>query len=348
MRTVDAALTAALAAGHGKPFFKAYVGYSNGTVKNSHTNLIAYKLTGTTLDLWIPSVGNIASDQEQIWLERGLTIAGTDYTLTTGRFWIWDEEYLPERVTHYRGGIVPNEYYSAAGDVSYETAIDAFFTAFGKTTTYKDDTEAWLDYQFLPDGQSVLMNRAIRFLNQLQQKRLIGVCDNGAEDVRIYSADVLGSSVLTLTAQDEWSLFTTKEHTRQYIWKDENQTLHTDGAATDPLHNLGYLESTDEPTRSQQRHLRIHRLLSPGPPAPGRGHDQSRLVRGERDGYVLRPRHRRVRPQERHPSQVEIEGPGQPRIPHHRGRGAALDDRARRQLHAAQYVQLRRHSRRQR
>ncbi len=35
MRTVDATLTAALAAGTGKPYLKAYVGYSNGSVKAS-------------------------------------------------------------------------------------------------------------------------------------------------------------------------------------------------------------------------------------------------------------------------------------------------------------------------
>jgi len=62
--------------------------------------------------------------------------------------------------------------------------ISAFCTEWGKTAVYLDDTEAWLDYQFLPDGQMILMNSAMRMLNMLQQKRLISCCDNGSEEVR--------------------------------------------------------------------------------------------------------------------------------------------------------------------
>ena len=171
MFTVNATLTAALAAGTGKPFIKAYVGYSNGTVKNSHTNCWGYRLTGQTLEFWIPSIANLASDQERIWLERGLTIAGTDYTVTTGRFWIWEEEYLPNRVTRFKGGLVPRQYYSDALTVDdYETVIDAFFTAFGKTTTYKDAAEAWLAYQFMPNPTTLTMTDAPYMLDLLAQK----------------------------------------------------------------------------------------------------------------------------------------------------------------------------------
>ena len=244
MRTVDPILHAALQAGTGQPIVKAYVGYANGTVKNSHTTVWAYKLAGTTLEFWIPSTTNFGSDQEQIWLERGLTIAGVDYTLTTGRFWIWEEEYLPNSVTRFKGGLVPHEYYSDAGDDSYDNVITTFFAAFGKTVSYKDDAEAWLAYQFLPAGRQILMNSADRFLNMLRQKRLIGACDNGGEDVRLYSADVLGASVATLDFPDDFKLFTTRQRSRQFIWRDEIQATHQEGAVTDPIHNLGYLEST--------------------------------------------------------------------------------------------------------
>lgn len=247
MRSVNATLHAALQAGTGTPYLKGYVGYTDGSVKTSHTNLIAYKLTGTRLDLWIPSQANFAGDQDCIWLERGLTIAGTTYTVTTGRFFITEENYMPDGVTHYAGRLFPPEYYSAAGDVSYDTAITAFCTAYGKTAVYKDDTEAWLAYQFLPTGKSILMNNAIRFLNLLQQKRLISCHDNGSEEVRFYSADVFGASQATIAVKDEFVVMSSTEHSRQYIWRDEADTIHQDGALTDPIHNLGYLESTDSP-----------------------------------------------------------------------------------------------------
>ena len=253
MRTVDATLLAALQSGAPLPYLKAYVGYANGTVKNSHTNVRAYRLTGTTLEFWIPSVTNYGSDQECIWLERGLQIAGTNYTITTGRFFIWEEEYLPDSVTRFKGAIVPPEYYSDPGDVTYHVAIDTFFTEYGKTVTFLDPAEAWLGYQFLPDGQMIIMNNAIRFFNLLHQKRLIRVCDNGGEDVRVYSADVLGASLATVTVEDEFSVFSTKTRSRQYIWRDELETVHQDGAVTDPIHNLGYLEAADAcPARNFQ------------------------------------------------------------------------------------------------
>jgi hypothetical protein len=247
MRTVDAALTAALSAGNPTPYLKAYVGYTNGTVKNSHTNVVRYTLTGTSLEFVIPYDNIFASDQESIWLERGVTIAGTTYSVTTGRFFIAEEEYLPGGFTRYKGFIFPHKYYSDTGDATYESVIDAFCTEWGKTASFKNEAEAWLDYDFLPTGQVIIVNSAMRFLNMLQQKRLIQCCDNGGEDIRFYSADVLGSADVTITLKDEFSLFTTKTRRRQYIWRDENQTVHTDGTATDPLHNLGYLESTDNP-----------------------------------------------------------------------------------------------------
>jgi len=245
MRTVDATLLAALQAGSPTPYLKAYVGYSNGTVKTSHTDVWAYRLTGSTLEFWIPSIVNFASDQECIWLERGLILAGTTYTITTSRFWIWEEEYLPNRVARYKGGLVPNKYYTDAGDDTYENVIDAFFANYGKTTTYKNPAEAWLGYQFLPAGQNIITNRAPTFLNLAHQKRLISACDNGGQDVRIYSADVIGASQATVTLTDEFSLWTTKLRRRQYMWRDEVGTIHQSGTATDPIHNLGYLESTD-------------------------------------------------------------------------------------------------------
>jgi hypothetical protein len=263
MRTVDAALTAALSAGNPIPYLKAYIGYTNGTVKNSHTNVYKYILTGTSLEFWIPYDSNFVSDQESIWLERGVTVAGTTYSITTGRFFIAEEEYLPGGFARYKGFIFPHKYYSAAGDLTYEQVIDAFSSNWSKTAVYKDDTEAWLAYQFLPDGQVIITNSAMRFLNHLQQKRLIQCCDNGSEEVRFYSADVLGSSVATFTLKDEFALFTTKTRRRQYVWRDEAQTVNYDGTATDPLHNLGYLESTDSPPARNTQTFQARAILRP-------------------------------------------------------------------------------------
>lgn len=38
--------------------------------------------------------------------------------------------------------------------------------------------------------------------------------------------------------------------TLKFLWRDENGSIHTDGASTSLIHNLGYLESTDDPPDS--------------------------------------------------------------------------------------------------
>src|SRR5512142_461682 len=93
-RTVDATLTNALAAGTGIPYLRGYIGYADGTVL--HADFVTrYKLTGSTLEFEMPYSADDAGDQESIWLERGVTIAGTKYSVTTGRFRIHSQHYLP-------------------------------------------------------------------------------------------------------------------------------------------------------------------------------------------------------------------------------------------------------------
>src|SRR5512136_280039 len=142
MRTVDAELTAALAAGTGVPYVIGYIGYAGGAVKHSEA-VYSYKLTGTTLEFWMPYHGDFASDQTHIWLERGVEINGTSYTITTGRFSIHSQEY---------------------GDDTYENVITAFCTAMNKTAVFRDPTQAWLDYQFMADGERIDLGDAPKFL----------------------------------------------------------------------------------------------------------------------------------------------------------------------------------------
>ena len=115
-----------------------------------------------------PSIGisgiALSPDKKEIIFTASSMMAeGTTYTVTTGRFWIWEEEYLPNKVTRFKGCIVPPSYYSAAGDDTYENVITAFCTAFGKTAVFKDPAADWLAYQFFPTGKSVILNDANRF-----------------------------------------------------------------------------------------------------------------------------------------------------------------------------------------
>lgn len=255
MRTVDAALTAGLASGRYRPYMKAYIHYSNGDVKESTTKVYKYILTGQTLDIWVATIGNYGEEQTHISLERGLKIAGTTYTVTTGRFWIWSEDYLPNQVCHFKGGILPRKYYSdALTDDTYETVIDNFFDNFGKTVTYVDEglglDEDWLDYQFLPNPSTLIMSNANRMLAFLAQKRLLGCADNGDEDIRVFSTNYFYTEEETIPLKNNFSFGTTTIRRRQLIWRDEDGVAHQSGTATDPVHNYGfYLAAEGPPTR---------------------------------------------------------------------------------------------------
>ncbi len=245
MRTIDAMLTAALAAGTGKPVIYGVIGYANGAVL-AGTYLVSYKLTGDSLEFEIAYNADIGGDQECIWLERGLTIVGVNHTAITGRFYIHSQRYLPNGHQIVKGGLFPKQYYAAAGYDTYQNVITAFCAHFGKTAVFRDPAAAWLAYKFFPAGKSIILNDANYMRALLQQKYLIFYCDNGNEEVLFYSCagSLNVATDVTITAVNDFYKEQNNLKNRLLMWRDEAGTVHSSGAATDPIHNLGYLEST--------------------------------------------------------------------------------------------------------
>ncbi len=97
--------------------------------------------------------GDFAGDQTHMWLERGMIVGGTKYTITTGRFWIHRQTYQDDGSQLAEGQLFPPYYYLATGHDTYENVISAFCTYFGKTAVFRDPTAAWLDYNFLALGR---------------------------------------------------------------------------------------------------------------------------------------------------------------------------------------------------
>ncbi len=245
-RVVNATLTAALAAGTGKPFLAVSTGDVDGNVYASATP-IAYKLTGTELEVTAPlpdTFGDVA--EKYVWLARGLTINGVSYYVNTSRFAIHRQVYSPHGLQTITARLFPKQYYSAAGDLTYNQVITAFCTAFGKTAVFKDGAAAWLSYQFLPDGKQIIMNDANSFLAMLQQKYLIFAADGGSEQVLFYALNSLAvpAADFSFAPTADFSIGYNNIRNRLFMWRDEVGTVHSDGTATDPIHNLGYLEST--------------------------------------------------------------------------------------------------------
>ena len=244
MRIVPPALTTALAEGTHTPFLKAFIGYQDGTVLWTGPAL-SYKLTGQSLEFEVAYNGDAGGDQTCIWLERGLTDKDGTLSVTTGKFFIESQQYFPNGRQVAKGKLFPRQYYAAAGDVSYKTVIDALCAAFGKTAVYRDPAAAWLSYQFFPDGKSIILNDPNFMHALLQQKYLIFYCDNGSNDILFYScAPLIGGSDIIVTATNGFTQEHNNTKARLFLWRDEAGTIHTDGVASNPIHNLGYLEST--------------------------------------------------------------------------------------------------------
>jgi len=86
----------------------------------------------------------------------------------------------------------------------------------------------------------------------LKQKYLIYACDNGSDQIRFKAvatdADGSADHTLRLGLFEEYGIDVATY--RRFLYRDEAGTVHYDGNATDPLWNLGYLESTASPPTS--------------------------------------------------------------------------------------------------
>src|SRR5512135_3760730 len=188
MRTVDATLTAALAEGKGLPILRATLGHMDGTTHVT-AQAIAYKLTGQTLDVEIDSP-TILGDQDAIWLERGLLLNGTEYTITTGRFNIATQKALSNGRQQVHATLFPKAHYvDLAADGTYRDVLTAICTAYGKTAVFEDDAAAWLGYGFFPLGKTLILNDPNYIAHLLQQKWLLFFCDHGSEEVYFYGTE---------------------------------------------------------------------------------------------------------------------------------------------------------------
>lgn len=134
------------------------------------------------------------SDFTVFIIERGVELLGVEYPIQSGIYFVSKFSETPGRI-HIEGSSYPNLKITIAGDDTYENVITAFCTAIGKTAVFKDSTEAWLGYQFLPAGKQVILNKAERFENLIKQKYTIQCYERSPKVLVFY---------VTSTAQSAW------------------------------------------------------------------------------------------------------------------------------------------------
>jgi hypothetical protein len=227
MRTLDATLLAAMDSGNYDPYFLATI--QDNFIGNVYLagQPTGYELSDLelTLTVQMPVFMDVPFYRTSIVLTRGVTIAGSHYTLSTSKFVIinstWDGNFQT-----FKCHLIPKVHYSAAGDLTYKQIIDAFCATFGKTAVYLNPAATWLNYQFLPTGKMLILNNAQTLFQQLKQKYFIFACDNGNNEILFYTAFSHAAAPQYQVTGYRFALDYNVDQRRQYIWRDENETLH--------------------------------------------------------------------------------------------------------------------------
>lgn len=252
-RTIDSTLQTKMAEKNFFPFAKITIEVDPPTFKTYEC--LEFNLTGTFLKAKYKTTSENQFGGYKFYITRGIIIQGIEYSLETSIFHTTLVHSEENEITTIEGGIFPSfQYINISGDSSYETTINNFCTAINKTYTLKYPTRTPWSQQFFETGKSLVLNNPMKFLSLLQQKYVVFACDNGNDEIRFF----VGRDSPNATADHTISPITYKLGatfvTRNFTWKDENKAIHyasdsVPAAATYPLHNLGFIKSTETPPK---------------------------------------------------------------------------------------------------
>ena len=227
MRLLDSTLLSSMDSGNYDPYFLLTISDTlSGNVLFTGTP-VGYELSDLELIITVqmPAFLDVPFYRTAVILTRGTLVLGTPYTLSTSKFTIikstWDGSFQT-----FKCHLIPRVHYSAPGDQTYSQVITAFCAYFGKTAVFLTPAAAWLSYQFLPTGKTMTLNDAQTFFQQLKQKYFIFACDNGSDEILFYTAFTNVTSPQYSIPGYRFAIDYNVYQKRQYIWRDEAETLH--------------------------------------------------------------------------------------------------------------------------
>lgn len=245
-RTLPAALTTVMNTG----IYTPYIRVQFGTDKVDDPGEL-YQPSRYTLNPLTASVTTAEGTSSSMFrIIRGAVINGTPSTISTIFFNIVDQTfdgkfhtYHGEALNDPTPGVVitPDESYQNV----IEIALDDNLT-FQDVATYEGGTPAWLSYKFYPAGKSIVLPRRKKLFTLLQQKYLIFATENGYDSStknQFYFFTPTRAVSADYTIEDPLFNESSGSTIKKLIWRDESNTVHSNGSAVD-IHNLGYLEST--------------------------------------------------------------------------------------------------------
>ena len=227
MRSLNATLLTAMNSGQYDPYFLVTIQDTLGGNVLFTAQPTGYELSDLelTVTVQMPAFMDVPFYRTSVVLTRGVTVLGSQYTLSTSTFRIissiWDGNFQT-----FRCHLIPRVFYSASGDQTYQAVITAFCSTFGKTAVFLTPGAAWLNYQFLPTGKTLTLNNAQTFFQELKRKYFIFACDNGSDQILFYTAFTHVASPQYSITGYRFDVDYNVDQRRQYIWRDENETVH--------------------------------------------------------------------------------------------------------------------------
>ena len=238
-RTLDATLLAKMNSGNYNAVIRAWSVFEGARV--TELEVTYFRLHLDSLEIHVTSYD---TSEPEICLERGITTAGTEYTIFSSIYYVERYKYHLGIYTLYCHALYPGQSrFTIAAGMTYEDVIDTVTETF-RTAVYIG-APAWKAYNFMQAGMALTLNDMSALYPLMKAKYLIYVTDYDFDSLRWFSAaDALAQATeWTFTTHGHDLVYPDREY-RRFFWRDETDTIHYSDGSTYPLHNLGYLEST--------------------------------------------------------------------------------------------------------
>lgn len=245
-RTLPAALTTVMDAGIFEPYIRVVIATEPNETLSDTIQPLSYRLEALKAIVTVAQADIINSDLSYFRIVRGAVISGSPVTISSIQFKTIGASN-DGRFTTLTGEPLDRAYQSIAANSTYEDVIETALTFSDRTLLPSyEGAAAWKAYKFYPAGKNIVLSPRKKLFTLLQQKYLIFATENGFDgtDNNMFFFVATDTRATDYNFTDALFNKSYQEENRLLLWRDEANSVHTNGTATNIIHNLGYLETT--------------------------------------------------------------------------------------------------------
>ena len=264
MISLNATFLAALEAGEGLPIF--YINLQELTPTSmgelGNYNATHAVLTRNKADIYVREnllasglISNAVSKTYIIQVIRGLTIAGTDYTVTSGWLFVSEVTYNEQEGTHLIADLLPSvSVVGIAADRAANLVIADAFSQFGypSTITFDATRDVWYSWQFYEAGKTLDLLDARSLEGILQEKYFAYLFPR--DDAKIYAYGIASNETnnedgtYSPFAHAKTSYFLTVDRRINLSWFAESGYMEYAPTTPTDFKSLGFIADADDPS----------------------------------------------------------------------------------------------------